>query len=250
MLPAQPGLIGEGDVQDLVHAKILDGIRLPVVGEQIIILILPRQCPGADVIYLSAVAQDLLLFHVPGKVLEGDGAVFLHGPVQMIYRVIDALVHGLHAARHKYLARQLSCLVGAGQPLQLADQLRAFFVGDEFGGLHRVHQQFQLCQLQCPGCYIVSGTASRGHLDIHPPFPQGGQIAVDAFPLGRYPVFLPQNPQDVRHGQRVVLVGALVQQTSQVEQLRFLTFVFRHNFSQRIVFCGLSPVYRTHKRVY
>ena len=46
---------------------------------------------------------------------------------------------------------QLGCLMAAGKLSQLADQFLTLFGRDEPGGLHRVHQELQLRQLEEAG---------------------------------------------------------------------------------------------------
>ena len=91
---------------------------------------------------------------LPGGVVlevpEGDHPVGGDGPVETVHVVENALVHGFHPAVHIDLPLELPGLMDAGQPLQLADEHVAFPLGEEPAGLHRVHQQLQLRQLEVP----------------------------------------------------------------------------------------------------
>ena len=68
--------------------------------------------------------------------------------MELVNGVVDALVHGFHPPVHIDLALELAGMVDAGLGLQLVDQLAALPLGDEAGGLDRVHQQLQLRQLE------------------------------------------------------------------------------------------------------
>ena len=60
--------------------------------------------------------------------------------MQGVHTEVDRLVLGLDPAGHIDLPLQLAGLVGAAEPLHLADELVGFAPGDELAGLHRVHQ--------------------------------------------------------------------------------------------------------------
>ena len=81
-------------------------------------------------------------------VVEGHRPIGGQGVVEPVHDVVDALVHGLDSPVHIYLPLELLGVVDAGEGLQLANEGAALSPGDEFGGLHRIHQQLQLGQFE------------------------------------------------------------------------------------------------------
>ena len=113
----------------------------------------------------------------------------------------------------------------AGQPLQLADQGVAFALGDEAGGLHRVHKQLHLGQLKVPVPHKPAGHLAFPGLYVQPEQAQGFQVAVDAFAL-RLDILPGQTLDDLGHGEGVLLVGLPQQDAAQMEQLGLLIGAF------------------------
>ena len=95
---------------------------------------------------------------IPLKILKLDPGVTANGSMNLVHIIIDAFIHSLDPPGNQHLTVQLSGLVSADQALQFFDQGAALVLGDEFGGLHRVHQQLQLRQLE--------GASSNSRLPI------------------------------------------------------------------------------------
>ena len=151
-----------------------------------------------------------------------------NGGVEFVDGVIDALVHGLGPAVHVDLPLELAGLVAAGQGLQLFDQVPAFPLGDKPGGLHRVHQQLELGQLEGPLSQKPPRVFSLAVLHVQAEHPQGLHVVIDALALG-LDVPLLQPLDQLRHRHGVVLVGALPQQPAQAEQLELLIGASGHS---------------------
>jgi hypothetical protein len=114
-----------------------------------------------------------------------------------------------------------------GQPLQLADEGVALLLGDEPGGLHRVHEQLHLGQLKLPGPDEPAGGLALPALDIQPEQAQGLHVVIDTFPLG--PDVIPgQSLDNLCHREGVLLVALPQQHPGQMEQLRLLIGAFCH----------------------
>ena len=88
--------------------------------------------------------------------------------MDLIYIVVDGLIHGLDAVLHKYLTVQQLCVMIAGECLNLLDQRGGLLMGNEFGGLHAIHEKLQLRQFKSAACNIVTvKTATLDLNDIH-----------------------------------------------------------------------------------
>ena len=162
----------------------LDDSSLRVIGHQIVVFIVPGHGEGTDYIVRAAVAVLPLLGHIVLKVQKPDLPVFGDAVVNLIHIVVDGLVHGLDAVFHKDLPVQKLGAVYAGQCLDLLDEGRGLFVGDEFGGLHAVHQQLQLRQLKGAACHIIAEHAAPlAFLNIHAEGAQRLDVIVNAFAL-------------------------------------------------------------------
>lgn len=99
--------------------------------------------------------------------------VLRDGAADIIHIAVDGHVHGLDAAAHDDLMMKLLRLIFAGEALELSNQLKGFFLRDEFGGLHAVHQQLQFGKLKVPLPDKVNGrSAVLSGLDVQPELPQ------------------------------------------------------------------------------
>ena len=83
-----------------------------VVTHQVVVLVIPCEAPGADLIKGAVKPEHLLLFFIPLEIPEGDLPVFIDGGVQRVHIVIDFLVRGLDAPGDDHLALQLLRLIG------------------------------------------------------------------------------------------------------------------------------------------
>ena len=109
----------------------------------------------------------------------------------------------------------------AGQPLQLADQGVALALGEEAGGLHRVHEQLHLGQLEVPVPHEPAWGLALPALDVQPELAQGLQIVIDALAL-RFDVRPGQLLDDLGHSEGMFLIGLPQEHLVQMEQLRLL----------------------------
>ena len=179
-----PLLIQRGDLLHLVHAVVLDDPGLRVIGHQIVVFIVPGHGEGTDHIVHAAVAVLPLLGYIVLKVQKPDLPVAGDAVVDLIHVVVDGLIHGLDAVFYKDLPVKKLGAVYAGQRLNLLDEGRGLFVGDEFGGLHAVHQQLQLRQLKGAACHIIAEHAAPlAFLNIHAEGAQRLDVIVNAFAL-------------------------------------------------------------------
>ena len=94
-------------LRHLVDTVVDDSLMLGVVGNKVVLLIIPHESPRAELIPPAAIARLHLLFEVPVKVFKTDLAVSAYGCVYLIHVVVDALVHGLHAAGDYHLSVKL-----------------------------------------------------------------------------------------------------------------------------------------------
>ena len=215
------GQAGHRQLGHLVHPVVAHLLVAVVVSRQIIVFVVPDEPRRGHVVPLSLPAEHPLLLHVVLKILEADASVVGNGGVELVNGIIDALVHGLGPAIHVNLPLELAGLVAAGQGLQLSDQVAAFPLGDKPGGLHRVHQQLELGQLEGPLSQKPPRVLSLAVLHVQAEYPQGLHVVIDALALSLdVPLLQPLDQLGHRHG--VVLVGALPQQPAQAEQLELL----------------------------
>ena len=71
--------------------------------------------PRTDAVPRAAVPEFRLLFHVPLKVFEADLDVLRDGGVELVYIIIDALVHRLDAPGDQHLPLELLGVVDADE---------------------------------------------------------------------------------------------------------------------------------------
>ena len=101
------------DLRHLVDTVVDDSLMLGVVGNKVVLLIIPHESPRTQLIPPAAVTRFHLFFQIPVKISETDLAVGTYGRVYLVYVIVDALVHGLHAAGDNDLSVKLRALIFA-----------------------------------------------------------------------------------------------------------------------------------------
>ena len=144
--------------------------------------------------------------------------------------IVDRFVHGFDPSGNEHLTAQLLRLMDAGQSLELFNQLHGLFVGDEFGSLHAVYQKLQLRQLKGPLRHIVAAVLSADQLDLHPELAQLLQIVVDALSF-RFDAVGSELFAQLRHAQRMFLVGLPVEDLQKVQKFLFLVCGLCHRLT-------------------
>ena len=104
----------------------LDLFCIGVIGNQIIVFIVPDQVPGTDMIDQSFVPRLHLFLQIPLGILKGDLTVFTDCCMYQINSIINAFIHRLHPAGKKDLPAKLLRLRFTHQTSQLLDQLFGF----------------------------------------------------------------------------------------------------------------------------
>lgn len=97
-LRALPPLTSQRNFCHFICAEMLQDASLTIVADEVIILIVPGQRSGADLIGLPAAPVAALFGKGIRKIAEGDLAVLGDGAVNGIHTVIDALVHAFDAS--------------------------------------------------------------------------------------------------------------------------------------------------------
>ena len=182
-----------------------------VIGGQIIVLILPDQRPGTDLL-LPVGPGHQFLFQVPVQVLEGNLPVLLDRPMDIVNAVVDTFILRLYPSGHIHLALQLARIMFSRQKLQFFDQTAGLSACDKAGGLHRIHKQLQLRQLKVPSAHVVAASASAVYLEnVIAKIPQLLYVIIDALALGMNVVGL-QIGDNIRRAGRMLLVRIFRQQ--------------------------------------
>ena len=122
LLP-DPRLISQFDLHHLIHPVVFDDACRFIESNQVVVLIVPCESPGADQVHHAALFLHQFPACVPFTVFELDLPVPVHRLVQRVHVVIDALVAGLHAVSDKDRAVELLGFLFIGKPHKLADQL-------------------------------------------------------------------------------------------------------------------------------
>ena len=82
----------------------LDDPRLAVVGDQIIIFIIPRQKPRTHLVYFSIPAEMHFFIHIPLKILKLYFHVLRDRIVNDVDIIIDVFIDRLIPVCHNYLS--------------------------------------------------------------------------------------------------------------------------------------------------
>ena len=185
-------LLQDLDGDHAIHPELGQLLVLLRPAHDVIVVLAPDQGVGAEHITIPAVLQDLFLAGGVLYVPEGDLPLFLDGGMDHVHRVIDRLIALLDRAVHVYGPIQLPGLLLAGESCQLAEQIGTFLSGDEVGGLHCVHQQLQLRELEQPLAYKVAVLGAFVADDVHALLLQELDVAVYALAAGLDAVGLPE----------------------------------------------------------
>ena len=200
-----------------------------VVAYQIVVLVVPHQRPGADLIPGAVLAQLHFLIYVPPEIFEPDLAVRPDGLVQLVYIIVDAFVHGLDAPGNNDLPLEFPGLILAHHAFQFFYQRVGFFVRDELGRLHGVHQQFQLGQFKPAVAHMVIKIPPGLLADnIKTEITQQLEILIQRLPLRAYPVGV-QFFRNLGKGKGVLVIRIFGKYFYEVQQFQLL-FISRHRY--------------------
>jgi len=92
-----PRLIHGGEIKHLVHAVMFHFPGIRVIGNKIIVFVIPGKKPGADLIESAVFAQLHFFSDIPVEVVEADLPVFCNGRMDDIHAVIDFFIAGFVA---------------------------------------------------------------------------------------------------------------------------------------------------------
>ena len=129
--------------------------------------------------------------------------------MDLIYIVVDGLVHGLDTILHEHLPIEKLRTMDTGQLLNFLDQRQGLLMGDEFRGLDTIHQQLELRQIKGAAGKEIPAAPAPAQLDVIAQRTQCLNIAVHALALAADALRLQQLHQ-LRHVQQVVFIGLLL----------------------------------------
>ena len=217
LFPVAEGL-ARGDLCHFVHAVVPDLPRRGVEGQHVVVLVVPHQRPGADLVKGAVVAVAPLLVDGVFKIAEADLLVARDGRGDLVDVVIDALVHALDPVADVDLALEQHGVVHAREAFDLADQGERLFLRDELGRLDAVDQQLELRQLEVPRADVIAhGLAARLH-NVQPEFAQRVQVGVQTLALGG-DAMCGELVDHLRNADGMRLVGVLQQIAHQIQKL-------------------------------
>ena len=223
--------IGYSDLHHFVHAEMLDLPDGGIVGHHVIIFVVPGQGEGADFVKGPVVAEVALLGDGVVEIAEADLPVLGNAAVDLVHIIVNGFVHGFDPVLHEHLPPQQLRFIAAGQIFDLFDERERLFVGDELGGLHAVHQQFQLRQFKVAAAHIVAVAATVLHGEnVYAELAQRVQIVVQTLALGGN-ALLVQMGDDLLDGQGVRLVGFAQQIAHHIKQFQLLVCISGHGGS-------------------
>ena len=150
-----------------------------------------------------------------------------YGLVQHVDGLEDAVPLRSDAPLHVDAAVQQRALVVARQQLQVRRERPRLPTREELARFHGVHQKHQLGQREiAPGYGVLNRVALVG-LNVHPEVAQRLDVAVDPLALRRNLEFV-EPVQQLAHRQAVGLVGLVLQDSAEVEQLQLRLAVVGH----------------------
>ena len=208
------------------------------MGDEIIVFVFPAERVRAGGIPAGAVTP--LSVQIPVEIAERDLAVAGDCFMQTVNVVVNALVHGLHAAGYDDLPPQRAAFIAAGQRTELFNELQRLLFGEKFGRLDGVDEQLQLRQFKLAGGEIIAAAWPLDLHDVHTIFPEVFDVGIDAFPLGTDAALLQQIDQFLRC-ERMGGVCRDGQDILEIEQLQLLLFRAGHG----IISFAYILLYRT-----
>ena len=221
--------VGDGDILHFVYTIMFQSACSGIIGDQIVVFIIPPQMPRADTVPCTVVAELLLLVHIPAEIPELYLHTSIDGRVQLVHVVVNALVHGFYAACYEDLSVELYGIVGTDQRLEFFYQRAGFFLSDESGGLDGIHKQLQFRELEHPRNKVVIVHFSHtGRDDIHPEPAQLFQVEIERLAI-RTDVVASESGSDLRHSESMVLIRFFRKDLSQIEQFQFLIVSLCHS---------------------
>ena len=116
----------------------------------------------------------------------------------------------------------------AGQTLQSADKLLTLLTGDELGGLHRIHQQTKLGNVQRALADVIPHGGVADGDDVLAQQAELLDVVVQTFTLGG-DALLRQQVNDLLEGERVFLVRLAAENFQKVQHFQLLIGLPCHN---------------------
>ena len=191
-------------------------VRILIVGDQVIILIIPDQVQRADYIESPIMAKLHFPVHRPVRILVGDLPVLIDRTMDPVHIVVDRLIGSFGAVIDHHLAAELLRLIPAAQRLQFPDQFRRLLPGYELGRLHRINQQFQFSKFKLPGADVVAPGPPVLLNDIKVRVCKLADLRIDCAAVYGDMVFVIQDPDQVSRIQRMILIRTLQQDLHQI----------------------------------
>ena len=224
--------VRDGQPDDFIDPIVLN--LQTVEGDQIVVFIVPHQAPGTDLIP-GAIAPEFLLFtDCPLKILEADLPVGINCFMQHINIIVDALIHGFDPVGYQYLTVKMLGLVNAHHGFQLLNQLTGFLFRDEFRGLYRIDEQFQLRKFKgTRGQMIINLSSNLLLQNLQSEFFQSVEVCIECFPV-RVNSVSGEFGRDLLQGKCMGVISFLGKNLDKIEHFELLIITGSHRSASRI----------------
>ena len=208
-----------------VHPIIRDRVVLVAPAHHVVEVAVPDKLPGAEAVPVAVVARLALFAGVVREVLEDDLPPLGNGRIDRVDDAHDLAVGALDAPLHGDVADHARGRVLPGKGAYLLDNFPALALGNEPGGGHRVDHHAQLGVAEEAVQHVVFVLGGLGELDVHAEALQQLDVRADGGPVGGHAEFLLKDLRQLRRGEAVLRIGALVQDFRQDEGAKLCVVV-------------------------
>ena len=193
-----------------------DFTGIVIEGNQIVIFIVPRQCPRTDAVARTISAVLLLNARTgreiqhPVEIAKRNLDIVGYGRMQRINIVINLLIKRFHTFGNIHLTLERMRFMVTGEVLDFADELVGFFLGDKAGALDCIHEQLELGQFKLARRDVIAAAGTSLTNYIQTKILECFDIRINAFALSGNAAALERRTQFIC-GEFMVLIRSLQQ---------------------------------------
>ena len=164
-----------------------------IISNQIVVFIIPCQCPRTGNIESTILFKFQLLLNCPFRIMKFDLFIFVNSRVNIIYVIIYRFILCLRPVYNEDISGKHFGICLTAKLLQFLYQFLGFLFRNKFRRLNRIHQKLQLWQFKIPGTNIIARALAFLLLDIQSEFIKNLHLCINCSSVRTDPIFLIQN---------------------------------------------------------
>ena len=180
-------------ITHFIDTIMFDDSSCCIISNQIVVFIIPCQCPRTDNIESAILFKFQLLLNCPLRIMEFDLFILINSRVNIIYVIIHRFILCLWPVYDEYISGKHFGICLTAKLLQFLYQFLGFLFCDKFRRLNCIHQELQLRQFKIPGTNIIARALAFLLLNIQSEFFKDFHLCINCSSVRTDPIFLIQN---------------------------------------------------------